>query len=48
VSNATAEAQVGGTYTYLNTSTQQAERQPVAFRATLRRDGGRWGIAQIR
>jgi tRNA A-37 threonylcarbamoyl transferase component Bud32 len=48
VSNATAEAQVGGTYTYLNTSTQQTERQPVAFRATLRRDSGRWGIAQIR
>jgi serine/threonine-protein kinase len=48
VTDATAEAQVGGTYTYLNTSTQQTERQPVAFRATLRREGGRWRIAQIR
>jgi serine/threonine protein kinase len=42
-----AEAQVAGTYTYLNTSTQRTERQPVAFEATLRREGGRWRIAQI-
>jgi hypothetical protein len=48
VTDATAEAQVGGAYTYLNTSTQQTEHQPVAFRATLRREGGRWRIMQIR
>ena len=47
VTNATAEAQVGGRYTYLNTTTQRTEHQPVAFRATLRREGGRWRIAQI-
>ena len=33
VTDATADAQVGGSYTYLNTSTQRTERQPVAFRA---------------
>jgi serine/threonine-protein kinase len=43
-----AEAHVTGTYTYLNTSTQRTESQPVAFRATLRREGGRWRIAQVR
>jgi tRNA A-37 threonylcarbamoyl transferase component Bud32 len=48
VANGTAEAQVSGTYTYLNTSTQRAERQPVSFRATFRRDGERWRVLQIR
>jgi len=48
LSGATGEAQVAGTYTYLNTSTQRTERQPVSFRATLRRDGSAWRIAQIR
>jgi len=48
VTNASAEAQVAGSYTYLNTSTQRTEREPVSFRATLRRDGGAWRIAQIR
>ena len=48
VANGTAEAQVSGTYTYLNTSTQRAERQPVSFRATFRRDGERWRVFQIR
>jgi hypothetical protein len=48
VSGASAEAQVGGSYTYLNTSTQQIEHQPVAFRASLAREGGRWRIVQIR
>ena len=48
VADQTADAQVGGTYTYLNTSTQRTERQPVSFQATLRREGGRWRIAQIR
>jgi hypothetical protein len=48
VTNAAGEAQVSGSYTYLNTSTQRTERQPVAFRALLRRDGGAWRITQIR
>jgi hypothetical protein len=48
VTNSAAEAQVAGTYTYLNTSTQRVERQPVSFRASLRRDAGAWRIAQIR
>ena len=48
VANGTAEAQVSGTYTYLNTSTQRTERQPVSFRATFRRDGERWRVFQIR
>ena len=47
LTNGTAEAQVAGTYTYLNTSTQRGERQPVSFRATFRRDGDRWRILQI-
>jgi len=48
VTNSVGEAQVAGSYTYLNTSTQRTERQPVSFRATLRRDGGAWRIVQIR
>jgi hypothetical protein len=48
VTNSAGEAQVSGSYTYLNTSTQRTERQPVAFHAILRRDGGAWRIAQIR
>jgi serine/threonine-protein kinase len=48
VVNGTAEAQVAGTYTYLNTSTQRGERQPVSFHATFRRDGDRWRLLQIR
>ena len=48
VSDASAEAQVGGSYTYLNTSTQRVEHQPVAFRASLARESGRWRILQIR
>jgi hypothetical protein len=48
VTDSQAEAQVRGTYTYLNTSTQRSERQPVSFSALLRREGGRWGIAEIR
>jgi hypothetical protein len=47
VTNGTAEAQIAGTYTYLNTSTQRGVRQPVSFRATFRRDGTRWRILQI-
>jgi hypothetical protein len=42
------EAQVTGTYSYLNTSTGKAERQPVSFHAAFRRDGGQWQIGQVR
>ncbi len=48
VSNGTAEAQVTGTYTYLNGSTRETERQPVAFHAVLRREAGTWHITQVR
>ena len=48
VTDASAEAQIGGSYTYLNSSTQRTEHQPVAFHATLHRDAGRWRIATIR
>ncbi|HEU4648170.1 MAG TPA: serine/threonine-protein kinase [Gemmatimonadales bacterium] len=46
--NGAAEAQVTGTYTYLNTSTRATERVPVNFHATLRRDAGGWRISQVR
>lgn len=46
--NGAAEAQVTGTYTYLNTSTRATERVPVNFHATLRRDAGGWHIIQVR
>jgi hypothetical protein len=36
LSNGTADAQVTGTYTYLNNSTRTTERLPVSFHATLR------------
>ena len=48
VTDSKAEAQVSGTYTYLNTSTQRSERQPVSFHALLRRESGRWSIVDIR
>jgi serine/threonine protein kinase len=48
VSNDTADAQVTGTYTYLNTSTGRTERQPVSFRAALRRESGQWMMSQVR
>jgi hypothetical protein len=48
VTDSKAQAQVRGTYTYLNTSTQRSERQPVSFSALLRREGGRWNIVEIR
>jgi tRNA A-37 threonylcarbamoyl transferase component Bud32 len=48
VTDSKAEAQVRGIYTYLNTSTQRSERQPVSFSALLRREGGRWNIVEIR
>jgi hypothetical protein len=48
VSNDAAEAQVSGTYTYMNTSTGKAESQPVAFHASLSNQSGQWRISQIR
>jgi hypothetical protein len=48
VGDSSAQALVRGSYTYLNTSTQRSERQPVSFSAILRRQGGRWGIVEIR
>jgi hypothetical protein len=44
----TAEAQINGTYLYLNTSTGRREHQPVAFRASFRNQGGTWRIFQVR
>jgi hypothetical protein len=48
VGDGSAEAQVTGTYTYLNSSTRRTERQPVAFRVTFRRDAAGWRISQVR
>ena len=48
VSGRTAEAQITGTYNYLNTSNGRAERLPVAFHASFTNDGGRWRISQVR
>jgi hypothetical protein len=48
VAGSTADAQVSGTYSYLNTSTGRAERQPVSFRATFQRDAAQWRISQVR
>jgi serine/threonine protein kinase len=43
-----ADAQVTGTYVYLNTSTGRQERQPVSFRASFRKQGDTWRIVQVR
>jgi serine/threonine protein kinase len=48
VANDTASAQVTGTYTYRNTTTGRTEQQPVAFHATLKREGAQWRISQVR
>jgi hypothetical protein len=48
VSGSTAEAQVTGTYTYLNTSTGRTESQPVSFHASFRNEGGKWRMSQVR
>ena len=48
VSGGSADAQITGTYNYLNTSTGRAETQPVSFRASMRNDSGRWRISQVR
>jgi len=48
VSNGAAEAQVTGLYTYLNNSTRQAEKLPVAFHMSLKKESGSWRIVQVR
>jgi hypothetical protein len=48
VANGTAEAQVTGVYTYLNSSTRETERRPVAFHVSLRREAAGWRITQVR
>jgi serine/threonine-protein kinase len=48
LSNGAADAQVAGTYTYLNTSTGRTESQPVSFHASFRNEGGKWRISQVR
>jgi serine/threonine protein kinase len=48
VSSGTAVAQVTGTYTYLNTSSGRTESQPVSFRASFKKEAGRWRISEVR
>lgn len=48
VSNGAAEAQVTGLYTYLNNSTRQMEKLPVAFHMSLKKESGGWRIIQMR
>jgi serine/threonine-protein kinase len=48
VANGAAEAQMTGTYTYLNSSTRETERRPVAFHVSLRREPAGWRITQVR
>jgi serine/threonine protein kinase len=48
LANGVAEAQITGTYNYLNTSTGRAESQPVSFHASLKQDGGHWRMTQVR
>ena len=43
-----AEAQVAGSYAYLNTSTHRTEQRPVSFHMTFRRDSSGWRIAEVR
>jgi hypothetical protein len=47
-SHGTAEAQITGTYTYLNTSSGRTESQPVSFHASFKNESGRWRISQVR
>ncbi|MGH7578764.1 MAG: hypothetical protein ACREM9_01230, partial [Gemmatimonadales bacterium] len=43
-----AEAGLSGVYVFTNPSTHRTQREPVSFRATLRREGDRWRIASLR
>jgi hypothetical protein len=47
VNGPNASARIAGTYEYVD-ATGQAQRQPVAFQATFRRDGTNWRIASVR
>ena len=48
ISDNAAEAQITGTYLYLNTSTGRQERQPVSFKASFKKQSGGWRITQVR
>jgi tRNA A-37 threonylcarbamoyl transferase component Bud32 len=48
VSGSAAEARLEGVYVFRNPSTRRTQREPVAFQATLRREGTRWRIASLR
>ncbi|MGH7509140.1 MAG: protein kinase domain-containing protein [Gemmatimonadales bacterium] len=48
LSTGTADAQVTGTYTYLNTSNGRTETRPVSFHASFRHEGGQWRMRQVR
>jgi hypothetical protein len=43
-----AEAGLAGVYVFTNPSTHRIQREPVSFRASVRREGGRWRIAALR
>jgi hypothetical protein len=42
------EAALSGVYLFANPGTHRTQREPVSFRATVRREGGRWRIAALR
>ena len=48
VAGDTAEARLEGVYVFRNPTTRRTQREPVAFQATLRREGNRWRIASLR
>jgi hypothetical protein len=48
VKGGAAEARLEGVYVFRNPSTRRTQREPVAFQATLRREGSRWLIASLR
>ncbi len=43
-----AEAGLAGVYLFTNPSTHRNQREPVTFRASLRREGGQWRITSLR
>ncbi|HEX5438567.1 MAG TPA: protein kinase [Gemmatimonadaceae bacterium] len=47
VAGGSANAQLAGRYTYLNTSTRRTEEHDVQLHATLRRDAGGWRLSAI-
>jgi hypothetical protein len=47
VVGAKADARLAGVYEYVTTA-GATQRQPVAFRATLQRDGGAWKLMAVR